>query len=245
MLVLGAGDPVTVVAHGFGASAAETRALVSAVPGTRVLPTARGHLGGPPAGGGYAGLADDLLAAADAHHATQALGLSLGAAALLRLLTDHPTRFARVVLMLPALLDRQRVATERTADLVAGLRARDAEAVVRAIRAELPPDLMSRTVEAYVRVRTSHLLSSPGLPDLLADLAGDVPVPSVARLGAVTADVLVLAQEGDPVHPAQVARQVAAALPTARLVVFDRPGMVLREREQLRALVREHLSGSE
>ena len=53
--------------------------------------------------------------------------------------------------------------------------------------------------------------------------------------------MLLLAQEGDPLHPAQVARELAAVLPRARLVVFDRPGVVFRERERLRALVREQL----
>ncbi len=249
-LVVGEGAPVTVVAHGFGASAAETRALVSGVAGTRVLPVARGHLGAPepatrPPGAtglaGYADLAADLVAVAAAHGATQALGMSLGAATLLRVLADQPDRFTRVVLLLPALLDRPRA---RSSALVAALEARDPEALASAVRAELPPELASRTVEAYVRARTAHLLASPGLTALLAGLALEAPVSSPTALSGVTADVLVVGQEGDRVHPAQIAREVAAALPRARLVVFDRPGMVLREREHLRALVRQHLDGS-
>lgn len=244
-LVLGDGAPVTVVAHGFGASSAETRVLVSGVPGTHVLPVARGHTGhlhDDDGRTGYAALAADLLAVCEQHSATRAIGMSLGAATLLRLLSEQPTRFERVVLLLPAVLDRPRVSTDRAADLFAGLRARDAEAVVRAVHAELPPGLVSRTVEAYVRARTANLLASPGLAGLLEELADEVPVPAPAVLGAVTADVLVIGQEGDAVHPAQVAREVAAALPRAQLVVFDQPGMLLRERDRLRTLIRDHLS---
>ena len=58
----------------------------------------------------------------------------------------------------------------------------------------------------------------------------------------MTAQVLVLAQEDDALHPAQVARDLSALLPRARLVVFDRPGMLLRERTRLRELVPAALS---
>jgi len=50
-------------------------------------------------------------------------------------------------------------------------------------------------------------------------------------------EVLVLSQEGDPLHPAQVGRDLAAMLPKARLVVFDRPGVALREGPRLRTLI--------
>jgi hypothetical protein len=60
----------------------------------------------------------------------------------------------------------------------------------------------------------------------------------------VTASTLVVGQEGDPLHPAQVARELAAVLPHAELVVFDRPGAALREGRRLRALVGAWLGGA-
>ena len=45
-LVTGAGEPVTVVAHGLGASIAETRPLAGGVAGARVFVTAPGHCPG-------------------------------------------------------------------------------------------------------------------------------------------------------------------------------------------------------
>lgn len=68
------------------------------------------------------------------------------------------------------------------------------------------------------------------------------PVADRSALGAVSADVLVLAQEDDDLHPAQVARELVGVLPRARLVVFDRPGVVFRERPRLRALVSAFLN---
>lgn len=239
LTLTGSGTPVTVAAHGLGASVAETRPLLSGVPGTKVFYEARGHGGAPPPQDpGYGELAADLQAVLDAHGATQALGVSMGAATVLRLLSQDPTRLERAVLFLPAALDRPR--TDEAVRRSAGRAGTDPEAVEAAVRAELPTDLEGPAVTAYVRARTDFLLQCD-LEALVAALPGDVPVHDRTALAAVTADVLVLGQEGDPLHPAQVAREVAAALPRARLVVFDAPGVLFRERARLRELVSAHL----
>jgi 3-oxoadipate enol-lactonase len=237
-LVTGTGAPVTVVAHGFGASLAETRPLLRGVPGTRVLLQARGHGDAPaPVAPGYAELADDLVRVADEHRATQALGVSMGAGTVLRLLSQSPDRFAKVVLFLPSALDQPRHPVPGAAALAAALGAGDVDGVRAAVRAEVPDGQ-----EAYVAARTAFLLASPHLPALLAGLAADRPVPDRSVLASVTADVLVLAQEGDPLHPVEVARDLAAALPTGRLVVFAEPGALFRERTRLLDLVAAHLT---
>lgn len=245
VLTTGSGDPVTVFAHGLGASLAETRPLAGGVSGTKVFPQARGHGAAPAAvHPGYGELADDLLAVADAHGASQALGVSMGAASLLRLLSAAPDRFARVVLFLPAALDlpRHDEAVRRVSALASLLLAGDRAGVLEAVRREVPADLTGPSVDAYVTARADFLLASPGLPALLAALPDDPPVRSRHLLAAVSADVLVLAQEGDPLHPAQVARELAGVLPRARLVVFDRPGVLFRERARLRDLIAAHLT---
>ena len=216
-----------------GAGVAETRPLLSGVPGTKVFYEARGHGSAPLAETpGYDELADDLDAVAP--DATQALGVSLGAHTVLRLLTRRPDRYAKAVLFLPAALDTPPVRRE---GLAAALRAGSAEGVLDWVRAELPAD---RDTEAYARARASYLLSSPGLLTLLEHLT-EPPVPDLALLGAIETDVLVLAQEGDPVHPADVARQLAALLPRASLHVFPRPGVLWNARAAFRGLVLGHL----
>ncbi len=104
-VVTGTGDPVTVFAPGLAQSIADTRPFGSGVEGTRVFVDLRGHGGstGPPSDDGwtYEGLGDDVRRVADETSATRALGVSLGAGALLRLLAQTPDRFERVVLALP------------------------------------------------------------------------------------------------------------------------------------------------
>ena len=239
-LVTGAGAPVTVAAHGLGASIAETRPLLGGVAGTRVFYAARGHGGSPLPDEPYtyAALGRDLEAVADEHGATRALGVSMGAGALLSLLSRRPGRFERVVLFLPAAVDLPRgdEAVRRLSALAAALDAADPRAVQAAVLEELPADLREQRVAvAYARTRAAYLLASPGVGAALRGLPAVAPVEDRSRLSAVTAEVLLLAQEGDAVHPAQVARELAGVLPRARLVVFEQPGVVFRERTRLRA----------
>ena len=97
-LVTGVGDPVTVFAHGLGGDIAGTRPLGSAVTGRRVFFHFRGHgrSDAPPGPWSFADLADDLRAVADRAGATRALGVSMGAGALCRLLASTPERFERI-----------------------------------------------------------------------------------------------------------------------------------------------------
>lgn len=237
-LVTGSGDPVTVVAHGLGATIAETRALVGGVIGTKVFPEARAHGSAPlPDQPGYQELADDLLAVADQHEAISAFGVSMGAHALLRILSRQPTRFERLVLFLPATIDTP---VRRTPALAGALASGDRERLLCVVQDEL--GLGGPELEAYAASRTDFMLSCAGLPELLAVLAVDSPMADRTALAAVSAEVLVIGQEGDALHPAGVARELAAALPRARLMIFDHSGAAFVERRKLRSAVAEHLN---
>jgi pimeloyl-ACP methyl ester carboxylesterase len=241
--VTGSGSPVTIAAHGLGASVAETRPLLSGVDGTRVFYAARGHRGELPTPFTYRDLGDDLLHLADRHGATRALGVSMGAGALLSVLSRRTDRFEKVVVFLPGAIDRPRTdeAVRRFAELVAALEAADVDGVRAFVESEIPPDLRGKAA-TYIETRARFLLASPGIPVAVASLPPVTPVEDRSMLAAVSAEVLVLAQEGDPLHPAQVGRDLAAVLPKARLVVFDAPGVVMRERARLRALISDFLN---
>jgi 3-oxoadipate enol-lactonase len=242
-LVTGSGDPVTVAAHGLGASVAETRPMLSGVVGRRVFYPARGHHGDLPDPFSYRDLGDDLLEIADQYGASRALGVSMGAGALLSVLARKPDRFARVVCFLPGALDRPRSdeAIGRFAALVEAVQRADLDGVRAFVADEIPPDLRT-AASSYIDTRAQFLLASPGIAVAIASLPPVTPVEDRSSLGAVSAEVLVLAQEGDPLHPVQVARDLVAVLPKARLVVFDEPGVVLRDRSRLRGLVTEFLN---
>ena len=106
-LISGVGSPVTVFAHGLAGDIAGTRPLGSAVAGRRVFFHFRGHgrSSASPGPWTFGDLAGDLRAVADRAGATRAVGVSMGAAAICRLLADTPDCFERVVLYLPAAVD--------------------------------------------------------------------------------------------------------------------------------------------
>ncbi|WP_213453769.1 alpha/beta fold hydrolase [Rhizomonospora bruguierae] len=242
-LVTGGGEPVTVFAHGLAGGIADTRPLGSAVGGRKVFFAFRGHgrSAAPPGPWSYADLARDLRAVADLSGATRAVGVSMGAGALCRLLVDSPDRFDRLVFFLPAVLDQPRPTASRArlAALLAATREGDISALADAVTLEAPPQVRNTPAGwAYLRQRLDQL-TRDGLAEALADLPDQVAVADPAPLAAVRAPALVIACAGDDLHPLPVAERLAAALPAATLVVYDRPGVVWTHRADLR----ERISG--
>ncbi|WP_232520092.1 alpha/beta fold hydrolase [Actinosynnema pretiosum] len=192
--VHGAGRPVTLVAHGLGATPGEARLPASGLPGARVLVTLPGHGDAPDAPPGYwtyPTIAADLRATARETGATRAVGVSLSSAALLSLLAAEPDAFERVVLLLPAVFDRPRGPLTR-------------EQAVTAVPG--PADYLAQRRAAFDR-----------LDGVLEALSGQVAVTDRETLSRVTAPVLVVGATEDPLHPSEVAAQVASAFPKGEL----------------------------
>ncbi|GAB2996122.1 alpha/beta fold hydrolase [Saccharothrix stipae] len=190
----GSGAPVTLVGHGLGATPGEARLPASGLPGTKVVVTLPSHGDAPDAPEGYwdyRRIAADLRDVARETGATRAIGVSLTAGALLALLAEEPDAFDRVVLLLPAVLDEPR-------------RLLDREEAITAVGG--PPDYQAQRRQAFAR-----------LDGALTELPGRVAVADRAVLARVTAPVLVIGATDDPLHPEDVAKQVAAAFPGGRL----------------------------
>jgi 3-oxoadipate enol-lactonase len=237
-LVTGAGEPVTVFAHGLGNGIAETRPLGSAVNGRRVFFQFRGHgrSSAPEGRWTYADLVRDLRAVADLTGATRALGVSLGAGALCRALANDPRRFERVVFYLPSALDQppEKLARDRLTSLLDAIETGDASAVASAVASEIPANLRNTpTGWAYLRQRVEQLMND-GLAPGLASLPDEIPVEDRTVLADVTADALVIGCRGDELHPASVAEEIAEVLPKSSLHIYDRPGVVWTQRIDLR-----------
>ena len=103
----GSGDPIMVLAHGLTNSCRELSRLTPFVPGTKVRFCFRGHghSSSPEHGYLFADFARDVEAVADAYGANVALGTSLGAGAIANLVARKPTRFQKLIFLLPAGLD--------------------------------------------------------------------------------------------------------------------------------------------
>lgn len=244
--VHGEGLPVTVCGHGVGSSIGETRLFTAGVEGTLVFLHFRGHgeSGVPDDGWGYAAMSRDLRAVADHTEATQVLGISLGAGAALRVLAETPDRFARCVFLIPAVLDQLRETGSRDGllELADLLDRGDVEAIADHHVNGLPEDFRELPgIRGLMRERALVQLKS-GVRQALRGLATEPAIAERAALARVTAPSLVIGQEGDEQHPAQVARELAAALPNARLHVFDAKWALLRERELTRGLITDVLN---
>jgi 3-oxoadipate enol-lactonase len=241
--VVGTGAPVTVFAHGLGGSMAETRPLATDLAGTRVLMHFRGHGDSATLADGwdYDLLAADLRAVADEVGATRALGLSLGAGALLRLLTTTPDRFERLAFVLPAALDRSRSdgATARLDRLATAMRVGDVDRLTELLLQEVPASLRDSRVARVLSTRRARALafSEPPLP------RGPVrPVESLDVLRTMRAPSLVLAQEEDPLHTVAIARTLADSLPCAELHVLPPGGIFWTDRFRARRLLAAQLA---
>jgi 3-oxoadipate enol-lactonase len=245
-LVSGEGEPTTAFAHGLAGGIPDTRPLGSGVAGRKVFFQFRGHGRSDPPDGDidYADLAADLRAVADEFSAARAIGVSLGAGALCRLLAQTPDRFERVVFFLPAVLDEPRppAAMARTRALLEAVDADDAPTAATLLSGDIPMALRDRPAAwRYVRERLDGLLRD-GLAPALSELPDQTALPDRAVLAAVTAPALVLACRGDVAHPPVVAEQLAAVLPNATLHIYDQPAVLWTNRTDLRTRISEFLN---
>ena len=237
-LITGVGDPVTVFAHGLGGDIAGTRPLGSGVGGRRVFFHARGHgrSDAPVGPWSFGDLAHDLRTIADLSGATRAVGVSMGAAALCRLLSETPDRFERIVLYLPAPLDgtRPAAAEDRVERLLAAVESGEAASIAAAVELELPPSVRNTaTGWGYLRQRVEQL-QRDGLAAELTTLWHEPAVLDEPALRRFRGRALVLGCQGDEVHPAAWAERVADLLPQAQLHVYDRPAVLWTNRRELR-----------
>ena len=240
----GRGNPVTLVVHGLGATEGEARIPASGLPGTRVVVTLPSHGSAADAPAGYwryERIASDVMSIADQVGASRAVGVSLGAGALTRIAADCPGRFERLALLLPAALDQPRdlAATRALLRLAESVEAASADGGARLrelVASEIPEEI---DVGDYITRRASALLR---LGDALRELPEQNVVDEAARLAPVTSEVLVVGATGDPLHPAEVAKDVAAAFPHGRLELLPSAAPMLTHRAELRRLLATFLS---
>ncbi len=196
--------------------------------GSRVFVHLPGYGESPPlATPTYAAIARLVRDSAAAVAATQAFGISLGAAIVTRLLLDEPGLLGRAVLALP------------TRPSAAPL-----TAIADALDSGQGAPLLTEETGASPSIELQRWASSQAstlqrwaVADTLRGLADDAPLPDSDRLADVDVPVLVLAQQGDAVHPLSAAHDVADKLPNATLEILPPGGLLWAHRSRVRELV--------
>jgi 3-oxoadipate enol-lactonase len=226
--VIGSGEPVTVVGHGLTQDRRVFAVPAQFMPGTKVLFDFRGHgeSGRPPPGSySFDHFAADVRTVADEYKATRVVGISLGAGATLRLLESDPDRFERLVFILPARLERSDVAHKRLLRLAEVLETYppdEAADIIVTEEQELGafdtiPSMRESRRDALIRMHTDSI------PYAIRELLDEPAVKRPEVIRSVQTPALVIGQEGDNVHKADVARELAAALPNAELEILSSP----------------------
>jgi 3-oxoadipate enol-lactonase len=244
--VVGEGEPLTVVGHGLTQTRRDLALLAPFLPGTKVLFDFRGHGESErpgPADYSMDHFASDVDNVAAAFGATCAAGTSLGAGAALRLLCHRPDRFEKLVVILPARLRPEaRAGLLRLADLLEAHPIEEvADIVIAAEEAAGRFDGFPAARE--VRRQSILAMNRDGIPRAIRGCIDDPPIRDPEPIGRVTASTLVIAQEGDPVHDAEVARELTAMLPRAELVLFPDRFALIREIPAVVARVSAFLAG--
>jgi pimeloyl-ACP methyl ester carboxylesterase len=239
----GDGGPVSILAHGLMSSCRELAALTPLVPGTKVRFCFRGHghSSSPERGYRFADFARDLSAVADAYGPGIAFGTSLGAGAIGNLLTKQPDRFEKLILLLPAGLDRPFEYKHRllhTAGLMDGKSTEEAFEAITADPGRIQGYLDYPWLRDFDRQRLQEL-NTVGVPRAIREVIEDWPLEDREQMRMVTAPTLLICREGDDIHPAEVGRILADVMPNAELMLFPDGASMYQAIPEIVARVRE------
>jgi pimeloyl-ACP methyl ester carboxylesterase len=220
----GDGSPVTILGHGLSNSCRELAMFTPLVPGTKVRFCFRGHghSSSPERGYRFADFARDFDAVARAYGGTNAFGTSLGAGAICHLIEEEPDRFEKLLFLLPAGIDlefQHKDRMLRTAELIDG---HSREEAIELLLND-PERLAGYLDYPFLRDLDQQLVAdiNPiGVPRAIREVIEDHPIKDRERLRDVTAPTLIIAREGDPIHPMVVAEILAELLPNAELLRF-------------------------
>lgn len=244
---MGEGAPVSLWVHGLTGSTFDLRPLAAHTAGTRILMDLRGHgrSGAPPPEDGYdiASYAADIEAVADVVGATGAFGISSGAAGLIELAAAQPDRFERIALFLPA---ARSISADDRAGLIATASALESTPIDALADMWASADSPLYAARPYwreiIRDRTSKI-DPVGVPRAIRAYVASLPFPEddPEALALVRASVLLLAHEGDPVHTASRALELAGHLKDARVRIWPEPLAMYDDLDGFAGLIGDHL----
>ena len=246
--------PTLIFSHGLGGSSASTRELVVGLAGIRtILYDNRFHgLTNPlrdPGKLNFDQMADDMAAVLDHLEMEHSFvgGSSMGAGIALVFALRHTARARGLVLMRPAWLDRPHPPNLALFPQIADLIEKFGYAGAgREVEKTETFRLWSRTAPATAEsVRSVFLDHNPeALVPLYRTMPSSRPVNSLERLRSLSVPTLVLGNRDCPVHPVNIAEELARNIPNSRLEVFPGRSENLEEHlSQFRRVVSEFIHG--
>jgi 3-oxoadipate enol-lactonase len=220
----GEGDPVTVLAHGITNNCRELAQLTPLFPGTKVRFCFRGHghSSAPESGYGFRDFARDIDAVAKEYGASIGVGTSLGQAAMCTLLAEQPDRFDRLLFILPGGIDEEFEYKEQYLAIADTLESLPPQEAVEAVLND-PARTAGYTKAPWLREIDRmlwHEQNVVGLARAIREIVYDSPMPDGEVLRRVEAPVLLIAREGDHIHPAEVAVRLADLFPHSELHLY-------------------------
>ncbi|MGA9160475.1 MAG: alpha/beta fold hydrolase [Actinomycetota bacterium] len=247
--VEGAGEPVTVFAHGLTNNRNELAAFTPVVPGTKVRFDFRGHgrssAPADPKAFRFEDFARDVDAVAGAFGASVAVGTSLGAGAIGNLVCRVPDRFERMVWLLPAGLDLPFGLAARYHLLAEDLVGKTPEEALESVLND--PARAAAYLETPWRLELDRVMWQHDDPDGLSraihGVMEDWPIPVRELLRDVRIPTIIVTIEGDEIHPAELGGILSALLPNAELIAFESQEDLLRRIPELVSRISAFIAG--
>ncbi len=166
-------------------------------------------------------------------------GISMGASLSLKLALDYPELVEGLVLVRPAWIDRRALPQLSLVARVGRWLEKDPDTAPKRLEADAEFIAIARTNPAAAQsirglfTRKQAEVSA----EVLNAMVHDRPFARLSELADIACPALVIANEGDPLHPIAVAQDIYAHLPEARYALL--PSRYLEQSQHFSALTGE------
>ena len=220
---VGEGPPI-LFQHGLGADRAQGLAAIADVVGHRVITMdmpGHGETMGVSGKYGFEAFTDAAIGLMDHLELDEAVagGISMGSGIALAMALRVPERVRALLLVRPAWLDEN---SPSNLEIIremgvwmeeSGLESARERLLEHPLYVEALGTNPSCAASLAGALTTPHAMESA---EVLRVMVDDRPIRSMADLARLSQSTLVIGNDGDPLHPAEMARAIATAIPNAR-----------------------------
>jgi len=246
----GKGDPI-IFLHGLGGDGKQWQKLLTHdLPEQMIFPEMPGHGNNnqvPESGFSFDSYAEEVKYLMDEKPDQRYIlaGISMGAGIAMRLALKYPERISKAVLLRPAWLNDPFPAN---LDLLYRLGIKWKAGTTEEARQWLLADSKYISIRNESAACAGSVESQLSRPDpalaarTLTDLCSDAPVHKIQDIKSIDVPILIIATDGDPLHPLHFARQLHEWLPNSRFSqIASRYDYPDRHKEELTLLLKEFI----